>query len=129
MTGPDRSAILREIDFFKGCTARQLEDIGHLSEERTLHPGETLCRQDDFESEVFVLLDGEASVIKDGDQVATVGAGEVVGELSMLGSGRRTATLRAATELRVLVMDPREIDSVLASDPSASERLGHREPN
>lgn len=127
MTGPDRTALLRTIEFFRGCTDRQLEDIGHLAQERALDPGDILCRQGDFESEVFVLLDGEAAVIKDGRQIATLRAGEVVGELSMLGSGRRTATLEASTPLRVLVMDPREIDSVLASDPSASDRLGHRE--
>jgi CRP-like cAMP-binding protein len=53
----------------------------------------------------------------------TAVAGEIVGELSMLGTGRRGATLRAITPLDVLVLDPREIDSVLAADPSSARRL------
>jgi len=45
------------------------------------------------------------------------------GELSMLDSGRRSTTLRAVTPRQVLVLDPREIDSVLAADPSSARRL------
>ena len=44
----------------------------------------------------------------------------------MLGDGRRQATLVARTSLRVLVLDPEEVDSVLAADPSAQRNLGPR---
>ena len=87
-----------------------------------------LRRQGDYESEVFVLIEGEASVTIDGSQRATVGTGEVVGELSMETGGRRTATLTATTPLHVLVLDPREVDSVLMSDPGSQKKLGPRHP-
>ena len=121
-------SLLKGVDFFKGCTDRQVADIAHLVEDRHLAAGETLCRQGDFEAEVFVLVEGEASVTIDGSQVATVGTGEVVGELSMDRGGKRTATLEAITPLHVLVMDPREVDTVLMADPSAARNLGPRHP-
>jgi len=76
-----------------------------------------------------VLVDGEAAVVVDGEQVAIATGGDVVGELSMLGTGRRTATLRALTPVHALLIEPDEIDSVLSADPSSGHRLGRREPD
>ena len=121
-------SLLKGVPFFKGCTDRQLGDIAGLVEDRHIATGETLCRQGDEETEVFVLVSGEASVTIDGRQVAKVGSGEVVGELSMERGGRRTATLEAVSPLHVLVMDPREVDSVLMADPSSARDLGPRHP-
>jgi CRP-like cAMP-binding protein len=122
----EKSALLRQVDFFEGCTQREIDDIAKLVLDRHLAVGEELCRQGEAEIDGFVLIDGEAAVIVDGEQVATVRAGDVVGELSMLGSGHRTATLRATTPVHALVIDPREIDSVLAADPGSAQRLGRR---
>jgi CRP-like cAMP-binding protein len=124
----DTATLLAEIDFFKGCTPRQLDDIAKLSSSRQLAVGEVLCRQGDEEHDVFVLLDGEASVNIDGRDVAIVGRGEVVGELSMETGGHRTATLTATSPLHVVVLDPREIDSVLMADPGAARNLGPKHP-
>ena len=128
MAGEEAVGLLKQIEFFQGCTDRQIADIAKLIEDRHLETGETLCRQGDYESEVFVLVEGEASVTIDGSQRATVGTGEVVGELSMETGGRRTATLTAVTPLHVLVLDPREVDSVLMSDPGSAKKLGPRHP-
>jgi CRP-like cAMP-binding protein len=127
MTTDDNIVFLGRVGFFKGCTSRELTDIAHLAEERVFEDGAVLCRQGDFGTEVFVVVEGEAEATIDGRRVGTVRPGEVVGELAMLGSGRRTATLRAAGPLRVLVLDPREVDSVLAADPSSASRLGHHD--
>jgi CRP-like cAMP-binding protein len=128
MDTTERASLLSQIDFFKGCTQRQLDDIARLVSSRELVSGEILCRQGDYESDVFVLVDGEAKVEIDGKQVAVVAGGEVVGELSMERGGHRTATLTALTPLRVLVLDPREVDSVLMADPGSAANLGPRRP-
>jgi CRP-like cAMP-binding protein len=124
MSDDARREILAEMDFFKGCSQHELRDISRLADERRIPSGAELCRQDDFENDVFVIVEGEAEVIVDGVVVATAGAGKIVGELSMLVNGRRSATLRVTTPMHVLVLDPREIDTVLAADPSASRKLG-----
>ncbi len=123
----DKTTLLSEIDFFKGCTQREIEDIAKLTVDRRFPAGEELCQQGEAETEAFALIDGDASVIVDGKEVATAKPGDVVGELSMLGTGRRTATLRAITPVHALVIDPREVDSVLSADPSSSQRLGVRD--
>ena len=55
---------------------------------------------------MFLLLEGMLDVEIDGETVARVGSGTVLGELAVLGNGRRTATLRAARPSRVAVLTP-----------------------
>ena len=128
MSDGEKRAALGTIDFFKGCTDRELTDITHLSIERSYAPGEELCHEAAFERLVFVVLEGEATVTLRSEEVGVAGAGDVVGELAMLGDGRRTATLTARTPMTVLVFEPEEIDSVLAADPSSAKRLGRHSP-
>ena len=127
MSSDDNIELLNRVEFFKGCTNRELTDLAHLAEERAFADGAELCHEGEFGNDVFVIIDGEAAATIDGEPVGTVTAGEVVGELAMLGTGRRTATLRAVGPMRVLVLDPREVDTVLAADPSSASRLGHHD--
>ena len=122
----EKRALIGQIDFFQGCTQREIDDIAQLLTDREFAAGDDLCRQGEAETYGFVVVDGQAAVLVDGQQVGTATAGDVVGELSMLGTGRRTATLRALTPLHALVIQPEEIDSVLSADPSSSQRLGRR---
>jgi CRP-like cAMP-binding protein len=130
MTTDDKRDTLRRIDFFAGCNDRQLLDIARMTGERTVETGQELCRQHEVEAEVYVIVDGDAVVTVDGADVGKTRIGEIVGELSMLSVGRRAATIRATSQLRVLVLDPEEIDSVLAADPSSSRKLSqHGDPS
>jgi CRP/FNR family transcriptional regulator, cyclic AMP receptor protein len=118
-----KQELLATIEFFGGCTEAELRDVAHLAGERQVPARADLCTQGAFENEVFVIVDGDADVIIDGAAVGRTKEGEIVGELSMLGTGKRAATLRAVTPMHVLVLDPREIDSVLSADPSSARRL------
>jgi hypothetical protein len=122
----EKSALIAQVDFFTGCTQREVDDIAKRLVDRHFAIGDELCRQGDAETHGFVLVDGQAAVLVDGEQVATATGGDVVGELSMLGTGRRTATLRALTSVHALLIEPDEIDSVLSADPSSGQRLGRR---
>ncbi|HEU5301650.1 MAG TPA: cyclic nucleotide-binding domain-containing protein [Acidimicrobiia bacterium] len=121
-----KSALISQVDFFTGCTQREIDDIAKLLSDRHYAVGDELCHQGDAENFGFVVVEGEAAVLVDGEQVGTVTAGDVVGELSMLGNGHRTATLEALTPVHALLIEPDEIDSVLSADPSSGERLGRR---
>jgi voltage-gated potassium channel len=123
MSDDTRQQFLSGLAFFSKCTEPQLREISRLSEERSVAVGAELCHQDDFENEVYVIVEGDADVVIDGSSVGKTRVGEIVGELAMLGNGRRAATLRALQPMRVLVLDAREFDSVLAADPSSATRL------
>jgi hypothetical protein len=82
-----------------------LRDGAKLLRRRVVR-GETLVEQGETGHELFVLLDGVFDVEIDGEVVAQVGSGAILGERAMLGDGRRTATLRAVRSSRVAVIGP-----------------------
>jgi len=70
---------------------------------RAIPAGHRLTREGVVGREAFVVLDGEADVFVDGELIATVGPGDVVGEVA-IDAGPRSATVRARTAMRVLVV-------------------------
>lgn len=77
---------------------------------RRLRAGEILASQGEPGDELFLLFDGMLAVEADGQLLAEVGPGAVLGEMAVLSGGRRTATLRAATACRVAVVSNGQID-------------------
>ena len=82
---------------------------GRKMPRRRVEIGEALVEQGEEGNELFLLLDGVLDVEFDGQTVTQVGPGAMLGEHAVLGGGRRTATLRAATPCRVLVLDADQI--------------------
>jgi CRP-like cAMP-binding protein len=58
----------------------------------------------------------------DGDEVAEIGPGAILGELALLDGGRRTATLTARTPCRVVVLPAELIDRQELEDLAAERR-------
>jgi Cyclic nucleotide-binding domain len=83
---------------------------GEKARRRKLEPGETLVQQGEEGQDMFLLLDGMLDVEVDGEVVAEVGPGAILGERALLEGGKRTSTLRAATPARVAVVSPEEVD-------------------
>jgi hypothetical protein len=84
---------------------------GATASRRKLDAGETLVQQGEEGQELFLLLDGVLDVEIDGDVVAQVGPGAILGERALLEGGTRTATLRAASPARVAVVPPDAVDT------------------
>ena len=87
---------------------------------RTLAAGDTLVNQGEPGTDVFLVLDGMLDVEVDGEPVAEIGPGAVVGERAAAEGGVRTATLRAATRVRVAqtsydAVDRGDLDAVAAT--------------
>jgi cyclic nucleotide-binding protein len=79
-------------------------------ERRQLSEGETLVEQDEPGTEIFLVLDGMLDVDVDGEVVAQVGPGAILGVRAALEGGLRTGTLRAATRCRVVVIPKDALD-------------------
>lgn len=75
-----------------------------IPKRRTLEPDETLVEQGAPGDELYLVLDGVLAVEIDGDEVAEIGPGAIVGEKALLEGGTRTATLSARTRCRVAVI-------------------------
>jgi hypothetical protein len=89
---------------------------------RTISEGQTLVRQGDAGTNVFLILDGIFVVEVDGKPVAEIGPGAVVGERAALVDGKRTATLFARTKARVASVPSGSLDTEALGSLSASHQ-------
>jgi hypothetical protein len=74
---------------------------GAKPEFRKLKAGDALVRQGETGDELFLLLDGVLLIEVDGERIAEVGPGAVLGERAVIEEGRRTSSLIAVTDCRV----------------------------
>jgi Cyclic nucleotide-binding domain len=109
------SALEREI-------SRELMGGRMVTERRTLEEGDVLVEQDETGDDLFLLLDGVLAVTVDGDEVAEIGPGAILGERASLHGGKRTATLSARTTCRVAVVPAELIDREELEDLSATRQ-------
>ncbi len=103
---------------------------GVKPEIRTIEAGEPLVTQGEAGTDVFLVLDGMLAVEVDGEAVAEIGPGAVVGERAAAEGGVRTATLRAATRVRVAQtahdsMDQGDLGAVAATHHREDVPAGH----
>jgi hypothetical protein len=90
--------------------------------------GATLVEQGDEGRDMYVLLDGVLTVEVDGESVAQIGPGAVMGERALLEGGRRTATLRAVTPSKVAAASGAELSPEMLSELAAGHRREGAQP-
>ncbi|MGB2953789.1 MAG: cyclic nucleotide-binding domain-containing protein [Gaiellaceae bacterium] len=95
---------------------------GAKLDRRKLDKGELLVEQGDEGNELYLLLDGMLEVVADGEPVAEVGPGALLGERALLEGGTRTATLRATTKARVAVVPADSVDQSALPELAAGRR-------
>ena len=95
---------------------------GARSKPRRLEVDETLVKQGDAGDELYLLLDGALAVEIDGQTVAEIGPGAVLGERSVVEGVPRTATLRAVTRGKVVAIPESELDRSALEELAAGRR-------
>jgi CRP-like cAMP-binding protein len=119
-----RLDMLRRLPMFSHYSDEELVRIDALVYETTIPAGTALTVEGQVRRQVFIVLSGSATVSVSGAQVATLGCGDLIGEMSMLSNQPQSATVTADEPLRVLVMDPREFGTWV-SDPRAAMWLAN----
>jgi hypothetical protein len=100
----------------------QLMHGGHKPRIATLKPGDTLVRQGDQGSDVFLVLDGIVRVDRDGEQLAEYGPGAILGERAYLEGGVRTSTNVAVTACRVAAVPASQFDTAALTELASGHR-------
>ncbi len=114
---------LAEIPIFSSCSKRELQKIAKASSEISIPAGQRLVDQGEQGKEAFVIISGTASVLRNNRKFTTLGAGDTVGELSLLDKGPRTASVVAETPIKALVLTTREFTGLLDEIPGLSHKV------
>ncbi|HVL53526.1 MAG TPA: cyclic nucleotide-binding domain-containing protein [Vitreimonas sp.] len=108
---------------FADLPPAQLEGVTHQFEERFFPEGERILRQGISGSAFFVILDGEAQVLVDGQARATLARGDFFGEVSILLGDPPVADVVALRPLRCLVIDGPSVQGFLLAHPPVMYRM------
>jgi trk system potassium uptake protein TrkA len=114
--GPDldeRIELLRACWLFSGCTDDELGRIAALARPVEAATGNELTRQGEVGLEFFVIIEGNAVALVDGDDVGTIGPGGFFGEMALIDGGERVATVTATSPMRLLVLDRHDFNEML----------------
>lgn len=114
---------LQKVPLFSSLTTKDLEKIAKAGDTLTLPAGQMIIDQGQTGREAFVIISGEATVRRNGKKITTVGTGAVLGELSLLDHGPRTATVTCDTPCEVIVIDQRHFSAVLSDVPALSQKI------
>ena len=114
---------LRDVALFKSLSDEARRTIAHHADEIDVDEGTKLARQGDFAYEFFVIVDGTAEVIRDGERIAELGAGDFLGEMGIIGRVVRNATVVTTSPARVIVMTEQAFRSVASANPALASRI------
>ena len=106
---------------FQGLTPLHLTAMAQRGQKRLLMAGTTLMDKGDSSDQLYLLLKGEVHVERPAAGAlpalsANLGAGEIVGEVSLLHGVRHSATVTASTDLRVLEIGREALQEVFHAD-------------
>lgn len=118
---------LRPIDFLSILNDEELTTLAQDIRRHLYLPGEIVVHQGDRGQNLFVVVDGEASVrVEAAGQSATVATlkpGQFFGEMSLLTGEPRSATVCAETELTVLMVGKDAMSRLLTKNPGLVEQF------
>jgi CRP/FNR family cyclic AMP-dependent transcriptional regulator len=115
--------LLKTVPLFEDCSKSELAQIASLADELDL-PGEReLTHEGSTGKEFVILVDGEADIMRDGNLIAGLGAGDFVGEIALVTGQPRTATVRTRGPSRVLVIGAPAFRGLMRDVPAIQTRV------
>ncbi|HZP73712.1 MAG TPA: cyclic nucleotide-binding domain-containing protein [Gaiellaceae bacterium] len=116
-------AQLESVAIFSGLSKKELERLAQWTDEVNVQEGYELATEGRFAHEFFVIEDGAAAVLRDGERIAELGPGDFFGEIGLLETERRTASVIATTPMTVIVMFQREFKQMEQEMPAVADRV------
>jgi CRP-like cAMP-binding protein len=126
----DTSRIVAFPDF-ANLPAQEIDELAGAMTEIDVEAGDTVVHVDDYGRAIYLIEVGNAEVLNEGgDPMQALGPGETFGEIGLLLTGQRTATVVARTPMRLLSLSGQGFDGIQPRVPELERclrRLGLRQ--
>jgi CRP-like cAMP-binding protein len=105
--------ILQQVELFRGLSPEQLSQVGNIAQEEQFALGALICRQGDRADKLYIISTGQVEISVSsqnghGEPVVYLGAGQVVGEMTLVDAGRRSASVISAEDGTIVYSIPNE---------------------
>jgi len=114
----EQFSILRTLKFFHDFSHAEIMEVLRASQWQDYQIGDEIVREGEMDDRFYVIVSGAASVVRNGDVVGTLEAGDCFGETSYLRGAKRQATIQAQSDLTLM-----KVSSTLIEQASASCQL------
>ena len=114
---------IANLELFAGLSKAELKKVEGLMTEITLNAGKELMKEGSPGREAMIITKGTASIRRRGRAIATVGPGDILGEMALLANQSRTATVTAESDLTVEVLNRREFLQLLDEVPAIAKKM------
>ena len=115
--------VLRTVSLFEGLDDDELSRLADRFQERTVPEGGVVVEEGSTGTSFFVIAEGAATVSVGGDVKATVGPGDSFGEMAVIDEDVRSASVVAATDLRLYFLTPWEFRPFVREQPEVAWKL------
>ncbi len=115
--------ILAEVPLFAGLSGRQLRNLAKSAAEDHYDAGATIVLEGGRSDSMFVVVEGTANVVRDGETISRRGPGEFFGEIAMIDGRPRAATVVAETEMTCVVLHQGSLRKLVMTEPQVAWAL------
>jgi len=114
----ERERLLSGCSLFMGLPPEGLAVLAKRATEVEFPEGHVIARQGEIGTGLFIIISGGVKVVRSGEQLARLGAGDFFGELSVLDRMPRTASVTAEQTTRCLALASWDFDAAVTESPS-----------
>jgi CRP/FNR family transcriptional regulator, cyclic AMP receptor protein len=114
---------LKRVPLFADVSEESLKKIAPFTNVDEFAEGAAVMREGGFSNDFYVIEEGTGEVTRDGEKIAEVGPGDVIGEEGLLEKSQRSATITATSTMRVIKIEHWELSRMKKSMPEVVERL------
>jgi CRP-like cAMP-binding protein len=114
---------LRRIQLFSDANEDELDTLGGFAEAVEFSERAEIIREGDDSRALLAIAEGTAEVTRDGKHIATLGPGDVFGEVGVLDDALRNATVTATSRLKLVIMGQLEVQRLKANAPEIYARI------
>ena len=100
---------LKAIPIFSELSDEEAHRLSAYATEKSVADGQILMKQGDYSVELIAIEEGSADVIRDGEKIASLGKGDLIGEMGLFERRPRNADVIATSPMRVLKLTHWEI--------------------
>jgi CRP-like cAMP-binding protein len=100
---------LKAIPIFSHLSDEEAKRLAAFATETSVADGQILMKQGDYSTELIGIEEGSADVIRDGEKIASLGEGDLIGEMGLLEREPRNADVIATSPMRVMKLTHWEI--------------------
>jgi CRP/FNR family transcriptional regulator, cyclic AMP receptor protein len=100
---------LTAIPIFSELSAQEANRLATFATETSAAEGQILMKEGDYSVELIAIEEGTADVLQHGDKVASLGPGDLIGEMGLLEHRPRNADVIASSPMRLIKLTHWEI--------------------